>query len=315
MTPRESQAQGRNFEELLEYQHGLYRNRGRAAIYHNKTAGRFVAQGVFVAYPGGSRPDFSGTIAPGLSVHFDAKTMSRGDVRGWRLTRDRIHQYEDLLDQARMGALAFFLVECRPMRAIFLLRVHPDIPVVDNRPECIFEEVPTLDCIRQSHAGRPGYMTTETAAFCVAQDQDGLYDWLSAVERVWIDRGGEKPKIVPGGLVQRKKGGPTGPRGTDADVVVRNQAMIAEYLTGKVLQEALAEKHHLSVETVHDILRRDPRIKFKRGRPGPKPGTSRPGGKKERKSLYLQRLKSIEGVHQGRFSGKFKIQTVGSEET
>jgi len=245
MTPRESQAYGRNFELLMEEQHAIYRKRDRAVIYHNKVSGRFVAKGVFIPDPGGSRPDYSGTIAPGFSVHFDVKTMERADARGWRLTRDRIHQYVDLLDQARMGALAFFLVECRPMQAVFLLRVHPNIPVEDGRPEMTFEQVPTT-CYAESHS------------FCLSVGDDGKYDWLSAIDGVWIRRADPEP-VTP---VER-----TGTRGRTPWTTDRNREIVAAYLTGRFSVENLALHYGLSRYQMLSILKQDPRVQIaKRGR-------------------------------------------------
>jgi hypothetical protein len=145
-----------------------------------------VNQGLFIPDPGKARPDYSGTLAGGISIHFDAKTMN--DTVGWRLPKKNLHQYEDLLEQARMGAIAFFLVECRSAAAVYLLRVHPEIPVVNGRPEIMFAGIPVADWRLEKHADhRCKHQAITTPVFCVPA-VDGTYDWLTAVERFWLNR-------------------------------------------------------------------------------------------------------------------------------
>jgi penicillin-binding protein-related factor A (putative recombinase) len=276
---RASQAQGRNFEDVLEWVHHEYLLKNRAAIYHNHVAGRFVAKGVFVPDPGKARPDYSGTLAGGISVHFDAKTL--GDMVGWRLSADRLHQYEMLLDQAKMGAIAFFLVECRPMQAVFLLRVHPSIPVVDDRPEIFFDSrTPAVngpDC-------RPGI-----PAFCLEVGAGGSYDWLSAVEWIWVPTVHHletMPTVYRTERNQRR-----------SVTLARNQQIIQRWRDGETV-ETIARDLDLAKDYLRQILN-GAGIKFKRGR---KPGVFNA-------PRHDRPLKTLAGVHQGHIPGGIHLRS------
>lgn len=118
---------GKALEEALEFQHNLYRADGLANIYHERTAGKFVGRGKFVPDPEKSRPDFTGVISPGgRMIAFDAKSVSgeKRSKKSWIIKRDRMHQYEALLDLDRFGAISFFLVENRIQKTLFLLRIR-----------------------------------------------------------------------------------------------------------------------------------------------------------------------------------------------
>jgi hypothetical protein len=189
MTPRGGsapQAEGAVFEELLEWIHKGYLTRGRAAIYHNKIAGNFIGYGRFVPDPNLARPDFSGTLREGRAVHFDAKTMQ--DAVGWRLPKESQHQYDRLLEQAKMGAVAFFLIECRSAETVYLLRVHPEVPVgEDGRPGILFADVPVADWRLAKHVDhRCKHKAVTAPTFCIPRNADGLYDWLDPVETFWL---------------------------------------------------------------------------------------------------------------------------------
>lgn len=234
MTPRDSQAYGKAFEEVLEYVHAAYLRQGRAAIYHNQIAGRFVSQGLFVPDPGKARPDFSGTLAGGISVHFDAKTMA--DTCGWRLPKESLHQYDELLEQAKMGAVTFFLIECRASEIICLLRVDPTIPVVDGRPEIMFADVPVADWRMEKHADRRcKHKAITNPVFCVPA-VDGTYDWLTAVERFWLN------KKMPA----RPRGRPSQNGARDAQI----RKLSATHTTKTLMRD-----FHLSRYRINQIIR------------------------------------------------------------
>ena len=239
MTPRGGsapQVEGQTFEELLDWIHKGYLARGRAAIYHNKVAGKFIRQGQFIPDPALARPDYSGTLAGGISVHFDAKTMA--DTCGWRLPKESLHQYEELLEQARMGAVAFFLVECRLSETVYLLRVHPEVPIgEDGRPGLIFADVPVADWRLEKHADhRCKHRAITNPAFCVPA-VDGTYDWLTAVERFWLSRSTIAPQPV---------GRPS--KNNKRDEQIRK---LAKTHTSKSLQKDF----HLGKERINQIIR------------------------------------------------------------
>jgi penicillin-binding protein-related factor A (putative recombinase) len=124
---------GKALELSLEYLHNLYRADGLADIYHERTAGKFVGNGKFVPDPEKSRPDFTGVISPvgtrnypgGRFIAFDAKSVSGKELR-WRLKKDRAHQFEALASLDHFGAIAFFLIENRIRKTLFLLRIRFD---------------------------------------------------------------------------------------------------------------------------------------------------------------------------------------------
>lgn len=137
---------GKALEEALEFRHNLYRAEGIADIYHERTAGKFVSGGKFVPDPEKSRPDFTGVISPaGRMIAFDAKTVSgktnrkvSGKAKSWILKRERLHQYEALLELDRFGAIAFFLVENRVRNELFLLRIRHAYQVFGEIPILYF---------------------------------------------------------------------------------------------------------------------------------------------------------------------------------
>lgn len=240
--------EGAKFEADLALLHSRYYANGLASVYHNLTCGRFVGPGKFIVEP--SRPDYSGTLAGGVSVHFDAKTM--GDVRGWRLSRDRLHQYDDLLMQSEMGALAFFLVECRPIKCAFILRVHPSIAVVNSRPEAWFTEIPMLDDVAVGERWR------SATAVGIEADCDGLYNWLEAVE-IWTRR--RIPAAVAARIeasasacVHRK----TGHHNDHYKNQARNNGIRQDYFVGGLKKSDIARKYNLSWSNIKRIVSRPP---------------------------------------------------------
>jgi len=239
MTPRGGslpQQEGKTFEELLEWTNAGYLARGRAAIYKNATASRYVGGGKIITEK--SRPDFSGTLVGGVSIHFDSKSMS--GVCGWRLSKRQIHQYRDLLDQAGLGAICFFLIEERASAVVYLLRVHPEIPVVDGRPELMFEKAPAADWrLKQAFDTRCYYHPSQIPAFYVEQNADGLYDWLTAVENLWMRRSTLPPR-------------PTG-RPPSEKIAKRNVKLLKMLETHTVAQ--VARNTGMNYQTVRSVAR------------------------------------------------------------
>jgi len=132
---------GKALEEALEFRHNLYRADGLADIYHERTAGKFVSGGKFVPDPEKSRPDFTGVISPtGRMIAFDAKSFSGKppSSKSWILKKERLHQYEALLELDRFGAIAFFLVENRVRNELFLLRIRSAYQVFGEIPILYF---------------------------------------------------------------------------------------------------------------------------------------------------------------------------------
>jgi len=238
-----AQGEGAAFEQLLETIHAQYLAQGRAAIYKNATASRYVGGGNIITEQ--SRPDFSGTLKGGVSIHFDSKSMS--DVCGWRLSKKQMHQYQDLLNQSAMGAIAFFLVENRIQKAVYFLRVHPSIPCADGQPEIKFSlSIPVFDGRRKLDANIP--------LFCMQADAGGVYDWLTAVESVWL---GRRELVNADGEWRPLK------RGDDKKIRVGRDAEICrKFLEGKktgrrnqALIDDLAQKYSLQSGYLRMILK------------------------------------------------------------
>lgn len=186
---------GKSFEHLLVWTHKSYQQHGRAIVESNGIRAKYVpgagGPGTIVADPDKSQPDFSGVIAPaGVAVHFDAKTTK--STTSWRLGKKQRHQHFDLMQFSRFGAICFFLIESRPLKACFVLRIHHDVFAEDDLPKLSFTAAPTLEEIRARSGGRwegpaalkgPGKVT----AFVIEEDaRSGQYDWLSAVAEVWL---------------------------------------------------------------------------------------------------------------------------------
>lgn len=234
-----AQAEGAAFEELLEWTHKTYLSAGRAALYRNQLAARYIGRDQLVAAEQ-ARPDFSGTLAGGRAVHFDAKTIANSP--GWRLPKERDHQYTMLLDQARLGAIAFFIVEDRAAGAAYLLRVHPDIALDETgRPGLRFGNVPVADWrlkeqFRRSNGTRS---PREIPALCIPRAPGGTYDWLTAVETFWIGQSSLPPK-------------PTG-RPRSEEIRARNVRILQ--LAKQRSTKQVAEIMGMNIYTVRSVVR------------------------------------------------------------
>ena len=136
---------GTALEDGLDWIHNTYEGAGRAVIYHNKIAGRFVKPGVLI--PERSRPDYTGILPPdGRMIAFDAK--STGSITSWKIRKARVHQYEDLLRLDKLGAIVFFLIETRELQSIFLLRVRHNDQARDMRISLLFRHWQLSEVIR-----------------------------------------------------------------------------------------------------------------------------------------------------------------------
>ncbi len=136
---------GRAFEEALDWIHNRYKASGRAIIFRTKVAGRWIGKDKFVAVK--SLPDFMGILPPGGRFFaFDAK--STGNLNKWKLRSRAVHQYRDLCDFDRFGAIAFFLIEAREKEALFVLPVRSEPIVRDHRPFLIFDLYEEFQAVR-----------------------------------------------------------------------------------------------------------------------------------------------------------------------
>jgi recombination protein U len=109
-----AQAAGAAFEGYLDDYHDILRARGVADVRKIPTPVQVVKRyqdGSSRGYERSSTVDYSGTLAGGLSVCFDAKSTADERRVYWRSVKD--HQLEYLTAHAELGAIAFVLVECR----------------------------------------------------------------------------------------------------------------------------------------------------------------------------------------------------------
>lgn len=187
---------GSAFEELLKHLHHEYMIAGRALIEYNGVRAKVVkgagGPGVLVADEDKSQPDFAGAVAPtGVFIGFDSKTTA--DDKGWYLGRKQRHQFIDLLRLSRFGAITFFLIESRPLRACFALRVHDDVFDEDELPKLRFDDAPSIEQIRARNGGRwvgpaPAKGPGKVTSVVIEERTGGSYDWLSIISEVWIHR-------------------------------------------------------------------------------------------------------------------------------
>lgn len=105
---------GMSFEDALRWQHALYEKQGVARMDKQYIPTLPVKDGRWAKVVGRSTVDFTGEMAGGRFVAFDAK-----DCAGRRidLARLQTHQLKYLEDTARLGGLAFVLVRFERQRA------------------------------------------------------------------------------------------------------------------------------------------------------------------------------------------------------
>lgn len=168
---------GKSFEEFLNFLHDYYEKMGRVHIEYAGTRSRAVKtkRGDLRFVAGYSLPDYVGTIAPsGRAIVFDAKTTKNKYT--WSLHKDRVHQRDTLSKWSKMGAIAFFMVERRPVEKLYLLRVQPDK----------FDPVHPPPKITWSHyrgwTNKPNALLLKVEA-----DKMGTYDYLSIIQEFWIN--------------------------------------------------------------------------------------------------------------------------------
>lgn len=100
--------QGKAWERLLETRHEEYHAARLAVVYRChppvKVLSRVTEDGFRAAWSGDGPPDFSGVVAGGRAVVFDAKDC---DQARWPLAGLHRHQARDLDRAERAGAHAF----------------------------------------------------------------------------------------------------------------------------------------------------------------------------------------------------------------
>lgn len=173
---RQALAHGNTLEERIRFVCDGYRRDGIAMIEKAGTRARPIhVNGRLQFIAQRSMPDFLGcTTSPHRMLVFDSK--STDSERSWRLHSGQLHQAEQLEAWARVGAIAFFLVESRPLACVFLLRV---LPVVRRgAPDAV-----RLDFKRQ--VGPEAKMRQ----LRVRADGNGNFDFLPTIIVNWIGLG------------------------------------------------------------------------------------------------------------------------------
>lgn len=106
--PGESHAnRGMGLEDAIKWQHAMYERQGIAKMDKQYVPSLPVKDGKWAKVIGKSTVDFSGELAGGRHVAFDAK-----DCAGKRIELDRLkpHQLEHLEGVERLGGVGFVLV-------------------------------------------------------------------------------------------------------------------------------------------------------------------------------------------------------------
>ena len=158
---------GHFFEQYLEHLHAHYRVQGRARIDFIPTPTRPrndrgevtwvpVRKGIV---------DFVGVLHGGRFVAFDAK--STRNTRSWRVkvsrrspSNDTTHQWEYLAEVQALGGLAFYLIYAERLDRVFVALM----------PFPVREAQRFTDMIE------------------VVKDENGWWDWLSALEQVGVSK-------------------------------------------------------------------------------------------------------------------------------
>jgi recombination protein U len=156
---------GRFFEQYLHYLHARYRVEERARIDFIPTPTRphnDRGQVTWVPVRKGI-VDYVGVLQGGRFVAFDAK--STRNTRSWRVKvsrrssrNDATHQWEYLAEVQALGGLAFYLIYAEALDRVFVAPLP--FPVGEKR---LF-----ADLIE------------------VVKDENGWWDWLSALEQVGV---------------------------------------------------------------------------------------------------------------------------------
>ena len=158
---------GRFFEQYLEHLHARYRVQGRARIDFIPTPTRPrndrgevtwvpVRKGIV---------DFVGVLHSSRFVAFDAK--STRNTCSWRVkvsrrspSNDTTHQWEYLAEVQALGGLAFYLIYAETLDRVFVALM----------PFPVGERQHFADMIE------------------VVKDENGWWDWLSALEQVGVSK-------------------------------------------------------------------------------------------------------------------------------
>lgn len=101
---------GRWLEDLCDWTHAIYRRDGLARIDRNYPESKRLKSDGFARITGTALCDYSGLLAGGRAVAFDAKECRTASIP---LDRVKPHQLEHLMDVWRLGGLAFVLVAFR----------------------------------------------------------------------------------------------------------------------------------------------------------------------------------------------------------
>lgn len=108
-SPRVSAAyRGADFEDELRTTHEDYRRR-QAAVITKHEVRKVRRRDGSVIYAQKSISDFTGLLAGGRFIAFDAKSLRR-PARVWKPDARQLHQLEFLKQATALGGLAFYLV-------------------------------------------------------------------------------------------------------------------------------------------------------------------------------------------------------------
>ena len=173
--PRPERA-GKGFEAVLAFVHERYVNQGRALIVKTATSGAFVRKGATVVFAARkSLPDYIGLlVGSGRAIVFDAKSTASKD--GWTLDDRYLHQARAIVEWSSAGALAFFLVESRPLDAAFAVFPPPDFGPFRDRENLLMLNVGSWRPKISFNPDEKGELVVRIPIV------GGVCDWLSKTE-------------------------------------------------------------------------------------------------------------------------------------
>lgn len=128
MSNRSKANLGKHFEQRIMNANRSYLLQGQAVIEKMEVANKFV--GGKMIYTDKGPPDFMGAMKGGQAIVFDAKSTKGQSFPLANITRRR-HQLTFLERMAKLGALAFYLIEFADHGRYFVLSIPEALAAIE----------------------------------------------------------------------------------------------------------------------------------------------------------------------------------------